>query len=136
MTKGESPEKVLTASDLKKKIASANDIKLEEMKISEWDTTIWVSALTYKERNQALEGANISSSPEGVVTPDQIENFTMAVIIRGVRDRDGSRVFGEDDVPMLRERNSSVIDRISARITNLSGFGVGFAEQTKARFPK
>jgi len=126
---------VLSAEALKKKIADAKDIKLEEMKIPEWDTTIWVSALTYKERNQCLEGANIVGM-RGEVTAKHLENFTMAVVIRGVRDQSGNRVFGDNDTSMLQGRNSSVIDRISTRITELSGFGPKFAEETKTRFPR
>lgn len=129
-------EKVLTAGNIKSKIAGAKDIKLEEMKIPEWDITIWVATLSYKERNEVLEGANISASPGGVVTAQQVDNFTMAILVKGIRDRDGSRVFGDDDIPMLRERSSSVIDRITTRITETSGFGAKFEKATKARFPR
>lgn len=127
-------EKELTANEIKQSISAAKDIKLEEMKIPEWNTKIWVSALTYKERNEALEGANISSSPDAKVSAEQIQNFTMSVIIAGVRDAQGNRVFNKDDVGMLMGKNSSVIDEISTKITELSGFGRGLRESMKARF--
>lgn len=122
----------LTVEDIKKAVSAAKDITLEPMEIPEWNTTIWISALTYKERNAALKGAKLS--PDREFSTDEAQNFFMQVIITGVRDSEGNRVFSQDDVEMLMNKNSAVIDRIGAQVTEVSGFAPEIRDQVRKRF--
>ena len=124
----------LTADIIRKAVSVAKDITLEPMEIPEWDTTIWISALTYKERNKALKGANLS--PDREFSTEEAQNFFMQVIITGVRDVDGNRVFTQEDIEMLMGKNSAVIDRIGARVTEISGFAPAIRDEVRKRFRK
>lgn len=129
-------KKKFTADEIRQKISTAKDIKLEEMKVSEWDTTIWVCALTYKERSDAIESAKLPMGPDVDASMDQVNNFIMSVITTGVRDEGGNRVFTKNDIGMLMGKNSSVIERIATKVTELSGFGRALRESLRRRFPE
>lgn len=124
----------LNVADIRKAVSAAKDITLEPMEIPEWNTTIWISALTYKERNEALKGASLS--PDKGFSTEEAQNFFMQVIITGVRDSEGNMVFTQGDVEMLMNKNSSVIDRIGARVTEVSGFAPEIRDQVRKRFRK
>lgn len=121
-----------TVDTIRQAVSAAKDITLEEMEIPEWNTTIWISALTYRERNKALEGAKLSPNRE--FSTDEAQNFFMQVIITGVRDSEGNKVFTQNDVAMLMDKNSAVIDRIGAKITDVSGFEPEIRDQVRKRF--
>ena len=123
-------KKNLSAEELKEKIFTAQDIKFEPMEIEEWGVTIWVKSLTQKERSEALEASRIDSDDE----LKRGENFQMAILIAGIRDKDGNQVFTKADIELLRAKNASVLDRITRKITELSGFGAEMEEALRSRF--
>ncbi|RKY33175.1 MAG: hypothetical protein DRP74_00550 [Candidatus Omnitrophota bacterium] len=123
-------KKDLTAEELREKIFTAKDIKFEPMKIEEWGVTIWIKSLTQQERSEALEAARTGDEDE----LKRGENFQMAVLIVGIRDKDGNQVFTKADIKKLREKNASVLDRITRKITELSGFGAEMEEALRSRF--
>lgn len=124
----------LTVDVIRKAVSAAKDITLEEMEIPEWNTTIWISALTYKERNAALKGASLA--PDREFSTEEAQKFFMQVIITGVRDSEGNKVFTQNDVEMLMNKNSAVIDRIGAKVTDVSGFAPEIRDQVRRRFRK
>jgi len=131
-----SEKKKLTAEEIKQQIFSAKDIRLEEFKVSEWDTTVWLKALTYEERNKILEASGIRTTREEnkPVDVDQVENFVMSLLIEGVRDSNGNQIFNKGDIEALSKKSASAIDKIATALMEISGFGEELREELRKRF--
>ena len=93
--------------DIKKRILNATDLKKESTYIPEWEAYVLVRELTALER-QEVERKDFSR---------------VHIAVRCLIDEDGNNIFSDNDITELQRKSSSVIDRISAIATRLSGIG-------------
>jgi hypothetical protein len=108
---------------LRDNILSASDLAREQVDTPEWEPAgvpaVFVRALTAAERDQFEQGL-VERTPDGGVRT-KTKNFKAGFVARIVVDEDGNRVFGDEDIDALGEKNANVIDRLWDKGRELSG---------------
>ena len=104
-------KKILT----KDQILQAKDARMEEVKVPEWEGSVFVRSLTGRERDQ-LE-AEILQTPG----KKNMENLRSKLIALSAVDEKGNRLFELKDAVALGEKNARALDRIFAVAQRLSG---------------
>lgn len=97
----------------KDQILKANDLPIEEMEVKEWGGTIGIRCLTGAERGQLEIQSKTYTNAEGNLCKPNWRAFMCSYCIV---DKEGKRLFLEDDVEALAEKNSAVLVRITNRI--------------------
>lgn len=107
--------------NLRDQILASNDLTTEEVTIPEWGgVTVWVRSLTASERGR-IEGAMISFKNGNAEI--KAEQFQLQLVLYGLVDEHGTRIFGNTDLGELGQKNSSVIARLAEIVTRLSNVG-------------
>lgn len=108
---------------IRDKIFSANDRRVEEVRVPEWDVTLWVRGLTGTERD-ALEDSMMQK--RGQI---DIANFRARLLVKTVVDNEGQRIFSDADATALGDKSAAAIERLVNVAMRLSGIRAGDVEQ-------
>jgi hypothetical protein len=103
--------------NLREKILQAKEA-LEPLEVPEWGgITVYLQGLTVNDRQKIRE---------------QGETVDVAALLcQAVRDETGKRLFTEEDIPALREKNAALLDRILLRWYELNGLTAKAVEEAE-----
>lgn len=103
-------------TSLREKIQASQDITKKEVRIPEWDVTVFVRSLT------ALERVRCSDSDEDTEDPEvQNLNFMARMICAATVDVEGKPVFQKDDFDWLRGKSSTAFNRLFNAVAEVNG---------------
>lgn len=104
---------------LRDKILAAADAKTETVNVPEWGCSLQVRSLTNKQR---IDWEVLCSKKKrGKITIDPFRLKTSLVVATCYDAETGARVFTEEDVDALGEKNAGVIERLFSCAALLSG---------------
>lgn len=113
-------------------ILKADDTGSEEVNVPEWGGTVLVRGMTGKERDQ-FEMSVLERGHGGRMVPNPA-NMRAKVIARCVVDGDGNRLFSEQDIQALGDKNAGALDRVFTVASRLSGLGQDEEDEAKRDF--
>jgi len=110
--------------DLRSDLLAVNDCKCEKLDIPEWGhvgtTQLYARGLTLDERTAI---ANEANSANGASDATKNNILTRRLVLYGVCNADGVRVFADEDFELLGRKNANVLDRIGLKVSALSKLG-------------
>lgn len=115
-------------------VLNAEDIQREIVPVPEWappkmdkdEAELLVRGLTaqqYIGMGFDLRGDN------DTVDPEKMKSMMPMVVAMGVIDEEGKRVFSDKDINVLGEKSFAPVERLSAKILELSGISTKEAEK-------
>lgn len=97
--------------ELRQKVLDSDDIKYDEVFVSEWDVTLPVKTLSTNEMKIVMKEQN-----------DQIRLMILAVL-HGCKTEDGEAVFDPKDLAKFEDGKAfSPITKVASKVLELSGF--------------
>lgn len=114
METSESPKFISREQFLSQKALRTRDIE-----IPEWGGLVRVKALSGAERD-LIEQKQFDQ--KGKSPRVNVAGFRARLVVFGVVDPDGKRIFTEADIPAINEMDGGVIDRIATAVSELSGY--------------
>jgi len=104
---------------LKNQIFASNDLKTDVVDAKEWG----IPKLSIKELNARERDEIAIKVKEAEGTLEITDNKWYAMMIsKSAIESNGERMFSDDDVDALLEKNSSVLRRIGEAVVELSGY--------------
>jgi hypothetical protein len=100
-------------------ILTALDITRERVPVPEWGGAVWVQGMTGTERD-AFEASIVQQSGRGTRTVN-LANARAKVVALSVVDKDGKRVFSQEDVTALGRKSAAALQRVFSVAQRLSG---------------
>ena len=97
-------------------ILSIDDLPIEKVHIPEWDTDVYVKALTAKQRD-LFESSVFTDRGK------DLTNIRAKLCALSIVDDSGKHLYSLKDAPALGEKNAKALDRIFAVAKRLSGIG-------------
>lgn len=99
-------------------ILKASDLNIEKVEVPEWAGSVWIRCMTGTERDAfeseayAVRGKNVEINRD---------NFRARLLVRVLADKDGKRIFADQDVPALGGKSAKALDRLFAVAMRLNG---------------
>lgn len=100
-------------------ILAAEDLKLVEVKVPEWNGSVWIRGLTAHERTE-LETSR-----------SEVDDRRLALMVLCSCDQEGKRLFSLADVEALGGKNWEPVQRIFEKALELNGMGKQAVEKLK-----
>jgi len=119
--------------NLREHILNVNDRVPEEMEIKEWGVTVYLRPLSAEERTKVVDYAS-KMRKKGDMTGVELQTFMMKLVVMGLCDAEGGRLFTEDDAAALATKHAGVLERIGVRIANMAGLNPEMREELRDRF--
>jgi hypothetical protein len=94
---------------------------IEAVEVPEWGGVVHVRSITAAERGQIEAAA--ASFKENKGKGDFAKMFTQRFAVLSLCDEKGNRLFKDEDITALAQKNAAVISRIAEVAQRLSGFG-------------
>lgn len=104
-------DKILT----KDEIFGADDLKREKVDVPEWNGSVWVRALSGRERDK------LETSIIGEDGKRRYDNLRAKLVVLSVVDEEGNRLFAFEDADEVGKKSARAIDRIFTVAQKLSG---------------
>lgn len=104
----------------KQDIQAAQDQVIEQLEVPEWGGTVYVRSISGKERG-LIEAAAARFKETKGKDETFVRTFTVRMAALGLCDAEGKRLFGDDEIPVLAERNAAAIARVAEVVQRLSG---------------
>jgi hypothetical protein len=101
-------------------ILSAHDIREERVFVPEWHGEVIVRGLAGWERDEYEQSLVDLTGGKARVS---MRNARARLVAMATVDENGTRLFSEQDIPMLSQKNASALDRIWEIAAKLSGLG-------------
>lgn len=101
-------------------ILKAQDLKRESAEVPEWGGTLFIRGMSGAERDAFETSLFSKNGAERIFTGD---NIRAKLLVRCIVDDKGERLFGDDDVAALGQRNAATLDRLYDIAQRLSGIG-------------
>lgn len=93
-------------------IMAASDVKLEKINVPEWGGDVYLKTLSGTERD-AFEDA---------YSTDRMKNFRPRFLVLTLCDKDGNRLFTDEEVQTLGKKSSAVIAKLFDKAWALNAF--------------
>jgi hypothetical protein len=84
-------------------ILAVRDLPTEVVDVPEWGDTVIIAVMSGKAREQLMDAL---ADPQGP------SRFQAIILASTMVDETGARMFGEDDIEQLREKNPDVLTRL------------------------
>lgn len=110
----------------------AHDIRTKTVDVPEWGGQVRVRRLTGEERDR-YETSLIQEKKNGQVTRN-LRNARARLVVLGVVDEEGKRIFSDADADALAQRSASAIERLFDAIRELSGMSDQAVEELAENF--
>jgi len=107
-------------------IFAADDLKTENVPVTEWDGSVLVRGLTGEERDM-FESESISMKGKDVQVNHK--NLRARLVALTVVNEDGSRMFSKEDAVELGKKSASALDKVFSVAQRLSGLSGEDVEQ-------
>ena len=105
----------------KQAVLQAQDVVKEQIEVPEWGGSVLVRSITAAERGQ-IEAAAARFKENKGKDDSFARNFTVKFAAMSMCDEKGERLFKDEDLAALAQKNSAVIARIAEAAQRLSGF--------------
>ncbi len=106
----------------KNAILAANDLKTQDVEVTEWGGTVRVRTMSGREREQFMVAV---SEGEAIVDPNQrIGELMRRLLVTTLVGEDGQRLFTDEDVDALADKSAEVLQRLFTVAQSLNGFGI------------
>lgn len=114
-------------------ILRAQDIGRELVEVPEWGGSVYVRGFTASEKAEfEMRGMEIVDVTTGMLKdPRQMTGLRAWIVARTVVDSDGKRLFADDDIESIGEKNAAIIERLQDVAIRLSGMGRDVEELEK-----
>lgn len=99
----------------KEAILGANDIEIREVEVPEWGGIVGVRGMTGHERQKYEE--SLRGKKGQINTRYALEKLVTLCVV----DKDGNRLFSDDDIAALSKKSARALMRVAAVATELSG---------------
>ena len=99
----------------KETILSANDVEIKEVEVPEWGGVVCVRGMTARERQRYEE--SLQGKKGQINTRNALEKLVVLCIV----DKDGNRLFTNDDIAALSKKSAKALMRVATVATELSG---------------
>ena len=99
-------------------ILSASDMKIEELEIPEWGGSVHIKSLSGKDRD-AFESSMFEG--RGKNRKENFANLRARLLVRTIVTESGDRIFQNNDINALGNKNAKALDRCFAKARELSG---------------
>jgi len=111
-------EKYLTKED----ILNCNDLKMEAVKVKEWEGTVFIKELSVKERIE-FEAS--------IKEKDDTMRAMLTMLSISICDKDGNKLFEASDIEALYKKNVKVILKLFRIANKLSALNVESEEKLR-----
>lgn len=81
-------------------ILAATDIQLRKVSVPEWGGEVYISPLTVADADQLM------------LTDPKKQSYRVKMIVLSLTDKDGNRLFTDDDIPALSKKSATSITRL------------------------
>jgi len=98
-------------------IASAAKMKTERLTIEEWGGDVIIRELTGKERD-TIEAALLRGRDA-----NNFSNIRSKAVAKALIDENGNRLFDDNDIELINNLSSNVINTIFEAVNRISGMG-------------
>lgn len=116
----------------KHQIFSANDTRIEKVSVPEWGGEVGIRVISGAARDQLdVFLAGIVDAKGNVINPAGLRT---KVCVLACCDDAGEPIFSEKDIPVLLEKNSVALDRVSDAAMKLNGLGKKAVEVARDDF--
>lgn len=105
----------------KQDIIKVKDSVVERVEVPEWNGEVYLRSITASERGQ-IEAAAASFRESKGKDASFARTFTVKIVAMSLCDESGARLFNDDEVSQLGQKNARVIARLAERAQHLSGF--------------
>lgn len=105
----------------KQDILKVKDSVLERVDVPEWNGEVFLRSITASERGQ-IEAAAASFRESKGKDSSFARTFTVKIVALSLCDESGARLFSDDEVAQLGQKNARVIARLAEQAQRLSGF--------------
>ena len=116
---------------LREKIKGLQDLRTEVVHVPEWDVDIEVRSMTVRERAHMMTAY---TDAKGNLSID--EAYPFMTVACCYDPATGEKLFSNEDMDWLRDKNSSAIELLTLKAMELSGLGAGSVEQAEKNSPK
>ena len=106
----------------KESILSADDLPRREVEVPEWGGSIFVRTMTGADRDE-FEASLFSDDDKRT-----FENMRARLASLTMVDKDGTRLFGADDIKSLGRKSSTALDRVFTAAKELNSMAEGDIE--------
>lgn len=106
----------------KEDILQARDVKIERVDVPEWGGTVCVRSLTAAERGLIEEAAANFKEKKGKGGDSFARTFTVKFASLAICDENGTRLFDDQGIAQLQQKNAAIVSRIANVAQRLSGF--------------
>lgn len=114
-------------------ILNKDDLPRESVDVPEWGGTIWIRIMNGIERD-AFEASLAEQARSGKSKAEQMRNYRARLVVMAACDKDGRRLFADNQADALGEKNAAAIERcydVAERL-NLIGDQEVVAESKKS----
>lgn len=114
-------------------ILQTPDRKIEAVVVPEWGGgTVHVKSLTGRERDELEASIYVAQGGTNNDRRRNLRNFRARLVAMAAVDPNGVRLFSDDDVAILGERNAAAIDRLFTVAQRLGGFTTADVDELSA----
>jgi hypothetical protein len=103
----------------KDQIRAKKDLVVEEVYISQWEDSVLVRSITSKERDLFEEQ---SVQRRGKSYEANVKNIRARLVALVVVDEQGNRIFADEDISWLGDKNAAALDTIWTVARRLAAF--------------
>lgn len=114
----------------KEQILAVNDLTREEVNVPEWGGTVFVKAMTGKERD-TFELSIVDKKEKGKVN---LENIRAKLCAMTICDEEGNRLFSDKEVFALSKKSATALSRVFVVAQKLNGLNDESIEEIKENF--
>lgn len=93
-------------------IMAASDVKLEKVHVPEWNGDVYIKTLSGTERDTF----------EDAYSQEKMKNFRSRFLSLTLCDKDGGRLFGDNEVDVVGKKSATVINRLFEKAWAFNAF--------------
>lgn len=105
----------------KQSILQVKDAVIERVSVPEWGGDVYIRSITAAERG-LIEAAAATYKESKGKDASFARTFTVKMLAMGLCDEEGKRLFSDDEVSQLAQKNAKVVSRLAEVAQRLSGF--------------
>lgn len=114
-------------------ILEAADLRTESVDVPEWGGEVLLRELSAAQMSEFKAKSVAAVDPQTRAVRDGVTLFGLSawIVSRSAIGEDGKRLFTDADLPRLGEKSDKVIDRLAARVLEMSGAATTVEETEK-----
>lgn len=105
----------------KQAILQTKDSVLERVSVPEWNGEVCIRSITAAERG-LIEAAAATYKESKGKDASFARTFTVKILAMALCDEEGKRLFADDEISQLAQKNAKVVARLAEIAQRLSGF--------------